>query len=64
MISGDVLKYRSGFFIEKHYENCLDISTKIPLTLPFRPDRRRRKIGNCQIESALLQLNFLFLSIK
>ena len=35
MISGDVLKYRNGFFIRGRYETCFQRSSNFALTLPF-----------------------------
>ncbi len=36
MISGDVLKYRNGFFIPGRYETCFRCSSNFALTLPRR----------------------------
>jgi len=35
MISGDVLKYRNGFFIPERYETRLADSNNFALTLPI-----------------------------
>ena len=35
MISGDVLKYRKGFFIRGRYETLFTDSSPFPLTMPF-----------------------------
>ena len=52
MISGDVLKYRNGFFIPRRYETCFRRSSNFALTLPRELLRRLFAAATELIETA------------